>query len=169
MNKRSLSALLLLAYGFLLFQLMVLKDVPLIRIGSLMLNFGGTQEGPPNLVPFKTIGPYLLGKKGLIIAGINLLGNIVLLVPAGILIPLAFRGVSWSRTILLAFAAGTFIEGMQVVLHVGIFDIDDVILNGLGVIAGYGMYVLFVKNRQRMQPALIIVSLLIAEIGRAHV
>jgi glycopeptide antibiotics resistance protein len=32
---------------------------------------------------------------------------------------------------------------MEVVLRVGIFDIDDVTLNALGIMIGYGAFVLF--------------------------
>jgi uncharacterized membrane protein YcjF (UPF0283 family) len=37
------------------------------------------------------------------------------------------------------------IELTQVFLNIGIFDIDDVILNGLGVMVGYWMFLLFQK------------------------
>jgi glycopeptide antibiotics resistance protein len=137
MTKRLISAFILIAYSAILFKVMVFKDMPVIRIGPLMLNFGGTHEGAANLLPFKTILPYLLGEKGLIIAGINLVGNIALLVPIGFLVPFVFRNITWKKTLALAVAAGFVIEGMQVVLHVGIFDIDDVILNALGVVIGY--------------------------------
>jgi hypothetical protein len=54
---------------------------PTDQVGSLILNFAGTNAGHgPNFVPFRTILPYLLGFKGWIIAGINLVGNIALLV-----------------------------------------------------------------------------------------
>ena len=62
-----------------------------------MLNFGGMHEGKANLLPFKTILPYLLGKKGLIIGGINLVGNIILLVPMGFLVLFVFRNITWKK------------------------------------------------------------------------
>lgn len=142
MKKHLLYVLLLTVYGALLFKVMVLKDVPMLRIGHLMLNFGGTREDSANLMPFKTILPYLMGEKGWIIAGINLVGNIIFLIPVGFLLPLAFPKINWKIMLLLAVAAGFLIEGMQVVLRVGIFDIDDVLLNALGVILGYGVYLL---------------------------
>ena len=46
MKKRLPAAFILIAYTVALIKIMVFKDVPLIRIGPLMLNFGGTQEGP---------------------------------------------------------------------------------------------------------------------------
>jgi glycopeptide antibiotics resistance protein len=121
---------------------MVFKDVPLIRVGGLMINFGGTHEGQANLLPFKTILPYLLGEKGLMIAGINLIGNIVLLVPIGVLVPFLYRNMTWKKSLALAVSIGFAIEGMQALLHVGIFDIDDVILNGLGVMIGYWAFMI---------------------------
>lgn len=142
MKKHLIATFILIAYSVILIKVMVFKDVPIIRIGSLMLKFGGTQEGPANLVPFKTILPYLLGEKGLLIGAINLLGNIVLLVPIGFLVPFVFRNMTWKKTLALAVAAGFFIEGMQVVLHLGIFDIDDVILNAIGVVIGYWAFVI---------------------------
>jgi glycopeptide antibiotics resistance protein len=36
-----------------------------------------------------------------------------------------------------------------VFLQIGIFDIDDVILNGLGVMVGYWMFLLFQKTKQQ--------------------
>src|SRR5689334_1268020 len=106
MIKRILSTIILLAYCALLVKIMIFKDVPLIRVGTLMINFGGSQTGPANLVPFKTILVYLLGEKGLMIGGINLIGNIVLLLPVGLLIPLIFQNISWKKMTAVAVAAG---------------------------------------------------------------
>jgi len=152
---------MLIVYSAVLIKVMVLKELPLIRIGSLMINFGGTHEGPPNLLPFKTILPYLLGEKGLMIAFINLAGNIVLLVPIGFLVPFIYRSMTWKKSLALAFAAGLTIEGMQVLLHVGIFDIDDVILNGLGVMIGYWVFVVLAKRRASIKAKHIIFTTVI--------
>jgi len=91
-------------------------------------------------VPFKTILPYLLGFKGWIIAGVNLIGNIALLMPIGFLVPFVYRNMTWKKSLALGVVAGLAIEVMQTVLHVGIFDIDDVILNALGVLIGYSAF-----------------------------
>ena len=117
-----------------------------------MLKFGGKQEGDANFLPFKTIGPYFLGEKGWIIAGLNLLGNIGLLVPIGILAPFVFMHMTWKRALALAIASGLLIEGMQVLLHVGIFDIDDVILNALGVLLGYGVCMTLIHLLRKNPP-----------------
>lgn len=146
MKKRLIATLILVAYSAILIKVMVFKDVPLIRIGHLMLNFGGTNAGhQANFMPFKTIVPYLLGYKGLIIAGVNLVGNIALLVPLGFLVPFVYRNMTWKTSLALAAAAGLVIEVLQTVLRVGIFDIDDVILNALGVMIGYSAFVILAK------------------------
>lgn len=138
--KNRFLQVLLLVYCVLLIKIMVFKDVPLIRLGVLMLNFGGTHEGPPNFIPFKTILPYLAGEKGLLIGAINIVGNIILLVPVGLLMPFVVGAVNLKKSLVFAVFSGLFIECMQTLLHVGIFDIDDVILNGLGYLMGYWIY-----------------------------
>ena len=143
MKRRLLFLIFLVAYCLLLVNVMVFKNLPTIRIGYLMLNFSGTHEAPPNFVPFKTILPYLLGHKGLIIAGINIIGNIILLVPIGFLLPFLLEKMNWKKAVLLAVLSGLVIEGLQTILHVGIFDIDDVILNGLGFMIGYWKFLIF--------------------------
>ena len=55
MKYKSVAVFFLLVYIRLLFKVLVFKDVPLIRVGGLMFDFGGTQAGEPNLLPFKTI------------------------------------------------------------------------------------------------------------------
>src|SRR6185295_3859168 len=140
----------------ILIKVMVFKDIPTIRVGGLMLNFAGTNTGHgPNFVPFTTIVPYLLGFKGWIIAGVNLVGNIALLVPIGFLVPFVYPNMTWKKSLVLGVVAGLSIEVMQTVLRVGIFDIDDCILNALGVLIGYWAFTILAdwirsRNYKRM-------------------
>ena len=151
MTKRLISILILIVYIAFLLAVLVFKELPLLRIGHLKLSFGGTQEGPANLIPFKTILPYLLGYSGLLIAAINILGNIILFLPIGFLLPFIFPRMNWKSIFFTALASGFIIEGVQATLHIGIFDIDDVILNGLGVILGYWAYNLFSRLSQSIK------------------
>lgn len=147
MRMRLIPAGILVAYSAILVKILVLKDIPTIRIGHLMLNFGGTESGrPANLIPFSTIVPYLFGHKGLIIAGINLVGNVVLPMPLGLLAPFVFRAMTWRTALVFAAATGLVLESIQAVLRIGIFDIDDVLLNGLGVMIGYAIGAFFVRK-----------------------
>ena len=147
MQKHLIPLFTLIAYSAVLIKIMVFRDIPVIRIGHLMFNFGGADaNGQANFVPFKTILSYLLGEKGLIIVGINLVGNIVLLVPFGFLVPFVYRNMTWKKSLVLAIATPLLIEGLQVLLHLGIFDIDDVILNSLGVMIGYWIFKSLFRN-----------------------
>jgi glycopeptide antibiotics resistance protein len=143
MKKRILPFLLLITYLFILIKILVLKDLAMVRVGHLRLNFGGTQEGAANLIPFKTIFYYLQGHNGFLIAGINILGNIIALVPFGILVPFLFQNINWNKIIILSIITGLAIETTQFVLHIGIFDIDDVILNAMGVLIGFWKFNIF--------------------------
>jgi glycopeptide antibiotics resistance protein len=114
-------------------------------MGPIMLNFGGTQDGDPNYIPFKTILPYLLGDNGFLIGALNIGGNIAFLIPIGFLLPFVFKGFDWRGLLVIAVLSGLSIEVTQVFLQIGIFDIDDVILNGLGVMVGFWVYLFFQK------------------------
>lgn len=152
-KKRLISAFILIAYSAILIRLLVFKMVS-FRIGHLMFKFTGGGTGPANFVPFKTILPYLHGQKGLMIAIFELGGNIGLLVPIGFIVPLVYRKMTWQKSLAVAVAAGLAIEGMQVLLRVGIFDVDDVILNGLGVMIGYWVFATLAKwVRPRLKSA----------------
>ncbi len=134
-----------IVYCGILIKILVFKSL-VIKIGHLVFNFSGQTAGQPNFIPFKTILPYLLGEKGLVIAAFNIGGNIALLIPMGFLAPLVYKNITWQKTIALSLILPFAIEIAQVLLHVGIFDIDDVILNALGVIIGYWVYTKLIKQ-----------------------
>jgi len=166
MRKRFVPMLMLVAYCVLLVNLMVFKNVPMIRAGQAMLDFGGTHEGEANLVPFKTILPYLLGENGFLIAFINIAGNIALLVPVGFIVPFVYGGITWKKMLAIAVAAGLVIEGLQALLHVGIFDIDDVILNALGVMLGFWVFAVGAKmGRTARVIAIVVTTVLVVAAG----
>ncbi len=148
MEKRLFSVFILLAYIAVLIKVMVFKDIPLIRIGQMMLNFGGANAGTEaNFIPFKTILPYLFGYKGLVIAGINLVGNVALLVPLGFLIPFVYPNMSWKKSIVLGVVAGLSIEAMQTVL---------------GVVIGYFVFFMLTKwLREKKYIHILIATLLV--------
>lgn len=143
MKKRLISAFILIAYSAILVKILVFKNV-LLKIGPLRFRFT-QRSGQANFLPFKTILPYLYGEHGGSIAIINLVGNIALFVPIGFLVPVVYRNMTWQKSLALAVAAGLAIEGMEVMFRVGIFDIDDVILNAFGVMIGYWVFAVLVK------------------------
>lgn len=150
-RKSWLAASALAAYGALLIRLVVFKAIPVIRIGHLRFKFSGTHTGPGNFVPFKSIFPQLMGRGNPLIDMVNLFGNFIPFMPLGLLAPLVVRSISWQRALILGVVTGLSFEVMEVVFRVGIFDVDDVILNTFGVLLGYGVFVMF---KRRGQPRL---------------
>lgn len=149
MKRKVWAAVMLILYAALLVKLMILKEMPNLNLGFMRLRFGGTHEGPANYIPFKSIWSYVKGGKGLVIGSINIIGNIVLLIPIGFLFPFVIRNLNLKLSLVLAVACGLAIECTQAILQIGIFDIDDVILNGLGIMLGYWIYGYWQKIRSR--------------------
>src|SRR5713226_2386456 len=169
MNKNTktlLAALFLVAYLAVLLKFMVsTHHVPscmgLPGIGP--PGMGPPGMGPPgggvvhgvlkivrsNYVPFKTILPYLRGYPTWIDAIRNLLGNIILFMPLGFLLPLLYRPISWKSVLGIAVAFSLCIETLQLVLRAGIFDVDDILFNTLGVMLGYLVFLLLTNRHLR--------------------
>lgn len=105
-----------------------------------------------NLVPFREIRRFwiyrhLLGQKAVLL---NLLGNVLAFVPYGLLLPLLWhRQRHFYRILLLSFDFSLLIEVIQLVTKVGCFDVDDLILNTLGGVIGYGCFKLVMYWRKR--------------------
>ncbi len=85
-----------------------------------------------NLIPFKTITEIAVNGSPRTVF-VNIAGNIVCLMPLGILLPLNFKKQENPWAFLGTTAAiVTAVELLQLVLGVGVCDIDDLILNLLG-------------------------------------
>ena len=145
MKRRLVAGFFLVVYSVILIKLMVFKNV-FLKLGHFRLRLGPEGTGQANFVPFKTILAYLQGSHGWAIAGTNLVGNIALLAPIGFLVPFIYSKITWQESLALAIATPLVIEGMQVIFRLGIFDIDDVILNALGVMIGYWVFILLSKG-----------------------
>jgi glycopeptide antibiotics resistance protein len=90
-----------------------------------------------NLVPFHTLQIYLanLGSEFWMR---NLLGNLALLFPLGLLGPIALPALDrWWRIALLALLYSAMIELIQLAVPDRSADIDDVIVNVTGAVVGY--------------------------------
>ena len=77
----------------------------------------------------------------------NLL-NFILLLPAGILLPLiANHKIKWYQALLIGILMSATIELSQLIFMRGLFEWDDMIHNGLGYMAGCLFTNFFVKSR----------------------
>lgn len=90
-----------------------------------------------NIVPLKQINEYISNLNTYDLY-YNLLGNIILFIPLGFLIPFIFkkRNNFWDN-ILITLIFATTIESLQYILVRGAFDIDDIILYTIGSLIGY--------------------------------
>ena len=70
--------------------------------------------------------------------------------PVGILLPVVTDWKKMRKTVIAGIGFSLLIETIQLITSRGCFDVDDVLLNGLGTVLGYGLYYvaqkLFTKN-----------------------
>ena len=99
-----------------------------------------------NLTPLATIRLYLTllqsADGGLVRhAWINLAGNVVMFAPLGYLLPNIWKKLrKFYKTVLVAIGIVFLIEVLQFITGLGSFDVDDFILNCLGIIIGYSAW-----------------------------
>ena len=109
-----------------------------------------------NLIPFATLREQLDYVANSVynrrVALRNLTANLLLFVPMGLLLPLLFEKFRrFLSCIKLWFVMILAIETAQLFSLQGSFDVDDVILNTLGFIAGYCVYLilkLFIREEK---------------------
>jgi glycopeptide antibiotics resistance protein len=142
-TKRWIAGCVLGGYCALLTRVVVFKAIPVIQIGHVRLKFSRQHTGPSNLIPFKTIWLSLSGGGNYLITMVNLVGNIVPFMPVGFLAPFVLPRMTWRTALILGIATGLAMEVMELALRVGIFDVDDIMLNAFGVVLGYLVFVLF--------------------------
>lgn len=107
-------------------------------------------EHSVNLTPFKTIKDYMVYENNLSnnIKYINILGNIFLFMPFGIILPVLLDGkFKFIKTLFYGFIFSLLIEVLQMTFRIGSFDVDDIILNVFGVFIGYFIYIIIFKLR----------------------
>ena len=149
-GKEAIYRIMLLAYLGAIFCTTVLPKV----------DFGVyTQTGKPyfeilsrtnemrglNLIPFQTIFEEITGIPGLAledrlpVAVLNILGNLLLYIPVGFLLPRAYKKFARLKSILLfGLTLSCAFEILQY-LFGGSADIDDVLLHLVGLAAGHGL------------------------------
>ena len=94
-----------------------------------------------NFIPFKTILYYLGSNQGFSVSVENILGNILAFSPLGFLLPVLFNKYKKLKNIFfISVSVSLSIEIVQLFLNIGSCDIDDLILNVIGAILGFGVY-----------------------------
>ena len=103
---------------------------------------------PPrmNLVPMVNLLNYEIFREMLI----NVVGNTAMFIPLGIVWPSVFKKLDTHKKVIAAGVGYSLcIEILQLLFYDRVTDVDDLILNSLGYLIGYGLYLLVksIKNR----------------------
>ena len=92
-----------------------------------------------NLIPLVNLFDYD-SKRDLLL---NVIGNTAMFIPSGIVLPIVYKRLNTFWKVILAGASISLcIEIIQLPFSVRATDIDDLILNTIGVIVGCGIYTL---------------------------
>lgn len=99
-----------------------------------------------NLMPFVYLFDYLELKDALL----NLIGNVAMFIPLGIVWPAVFPKLDthW-KVVTAGVGVSLCIEILQLPFFDRSSDIDDLILNSAGYLLGYGIWLLMKKGRKR--------------------
>ena len=103
---------------------------------------------PPriNLIPFVYLFDYQIRREALI----NVIGNTAMFIPIGIIWPSVLRKLDTSFKVISAgIGLSLFIEILQLPFFDRVSDIDDLLLNSLGFLLGYGIYLIVKKAAKK--------------------
>lgn len=150
-NSRFLRAslwLLLLIYLAVLAKLILFKQSPGFIKQHFLHHYSWSQVKAnmhkANLKPFATIKLYMNSRGDTQFAMNNLLGNLLGFIPLGLMLPLLFSRLRNAvATIFCVFFFSLAFEGFQLLSMLGIFDVDDLLLNTLGGAVGFLFFWIF--------------------------
>ena len=131
----------------------------IVLVYFLLLSDGfGRMEGYScyryNLIPFQEIIRFIKYHAYIDFSSvvINLLGNVVAFMPFGALIRWVIdRKTKWFQATGYTFLFSLCVELLQLVAKVGVFDVDDLILNTLGGLIGFWIYYLLLLINRRSE------------------
>ena len=97
-----------------------------------------------NLELFKEIRRFITYREqlGTFAVLANLAGNILIFVPYGFFISMASRSRGFFKTLLCSMSLSLAVEIVQLFTRVGSFDVDDILLNTIGGVSGYILFVI---------------------------
>ena len=113
-------------------------------------NTDPTDDPRFNLILFNEINRFIVYREQLGIKAfmLNVVGNCVAFIPGGFLLPVISRRCrSFISCTLVGFVISFFIECTQLIFRVGSFDVEDLMLNTLGVAIGFIMNAAIKKIR----------------------
>ena len=149
MNKKNKKKpkLFFVIYSFIMAILVFVRPWSSYKIGNWTPDVIHQKISTANFKPFHTIKLYIRAVYPMISA-INIIGNVVMFIPLGILFPAISNKNTFIPTFIKSFLFISFIEIGQLVSGVGEFDVDDIILNMLGSIIGYIIFRIYKKSKK---------------------
>ncbi|GKX65884.1 VanZ family protein [Inconstantimicrobium mannanitabidum] len=147
-TKKSKSSNIILWCLFIIYLALLIKVIffkyPLSMISVMLTDYKqplSSRIEYANFIPTKSIFHYLSGKETIKIAVENLLGNIIAFGPLGFFLPTLLNWAKKFRhTVFISFIVSLSFEVIQLLTAIGDFDVDDIILNVLGAMIGFGFY-----------------------------
>ncbi len=130
--------------GKILFVLYILFIIYFLIFSDWYGRSSVSEEYRYNLVLFHEIRRFWRYRErlGLFAMFTNLFGNVVIFVPFGFFMPMASRYKSFFSTVFYSFGLSLCVETFQLVTKAGSFDVDDLLLNTIGGMAGYLLYMI---------------------------
>lgn len=145
--------------GRILFVLYLVFIVYFLIFAEVYGRSGTMDDYHYNLVLFKEIRRFIEYRHelGAFAVFANLFGNILIFVPFGFLLPMGSKRRSFLGTTKCSFILSLCVEIFQFFTKVGSFDVDDLLLNTLGGVLGYLLFMLcnvvrrkyFAKKRRK--------------------
>ena len=105
---------------------------------------------PPriNLVPLVHLLEYPEKREALI----NVIGNTAMFIPLGIVWPVVYKKLDRPRKVICAgVGVSLAVEVLQLPFFDRVSDIDDLLLNSLGFLLGYGIWLLATRKKRKGQ------------------
>ena len=98
-----------------------------------------------NLELFREIKRFIIYREqlGAFAVFANLAGNILIFVPYGFFISMASRSRGFFKTLFFSMGLSLCVETVQLFTRVGSFDVDDILLNTIGGVAGYIIFLIY--------------------------
>ncbi len=100
----------------------------------------------PNYIPFKNIAFEFIFPPAYVPPGhtigliINIIGNLLLFIPLPILLCFLYKKNGNMQIFLFGLCCSIFIETIQGLFYIGLFDIDDIILNSISIWIGIMLF-----------------------------
>ncbi|MDD2469556.1 MAG: VanZ family protein [Bacilli bacterium] len=119
--------LLFMLYVLVLFYVVTAQDPVSYSISSY------------NLIPFREMLRYNFGTK---LFFKNIVGNLLIFIPFGLFVSYYLKAKRLSLTFILSLISSLTIEFAQRLIVGRVFDVDDIMLNVMGAIIGYFIYII---------------------------